>query len=180
MTAPWITGEWINAVKLTTRVEKYLDELEAAYQQLAGLARQTTVHSINNATWTAVQHNTADINLGSGFPAPGTWTDFAVPAGLAGTYRMESTVQWSGASATGHRFARFVKNGSTPIPSYTSSSTAAGSPGSVNATSVWAVADLLEGDTVTVQAWQNSGGALSTRVDATDAAYSVFGIWRVY
>lgn len=101
-------------------------------------------------TWTAETHDVDALHS-----LVSNTTRLTIPAGLAGKYRVSVNGVFDN-SATGTRLVRILKNGS----SLTRSGGAASSAGIGLAMNPTWVGDLVAGDYIEVDAYQDSGGAL--------------------
>lgn len=115
--------------------------------------RSTNLALVNNTftviTWNAQEYDT------DAFFAP-TSTNIVVPAGLAGYYLLQGSLEYA-ANATGLRFIRIFVNGAGITYTFGGNATAVfGQVVNVSATLYLAV-----GDIVTLEGYQNSGGNLN-------------------
>jgi len=120
--------------------------------------RRTTNQSIPNMSWTA-------ISWSSGAPDLGNWwtsgANITVPAGAIPSgfttivVRVDVLLNYF-ANGVGARQARVLVNGSQIAVHHQSAIT-----GDTTVVIVWGIAEVAVGDVITIEAYQNSGGALS-------------------
>jgi len=123
----------------------------------------STNQSIPNASLTALSFNSEYFDVG-GYHSTSTNTDrLTIPTGRAGYYTVLVQISW-GINTTGRRTVRLLKNGSTQLFS-----------GDVFANSVSAVSNyinwtgyLAEGDYISLQGYQTSGGNLDAYLTDAD------------
>lgn len=95
-----------------------------------------------------------------------------VPSGKAGKYVVVGAVWWD-TNATGDRFIRLLKNGSTELVLFEAAAQGGGPRHNISC-----IVDLAVGDYVELGAWQNSGGT-RTLGDATNDAALFLQMMRV-
>ena len=135
------------------------------------LLRQTTLQSLGNGSFTALNFHMADIDTHGGYSATSP-TVYTVRR--SGYYSLAGGVAYA-ASTAGRRWCRWRSNG-TEIP---------GSGANANATSSGQMllvartinVQLAQGDTVDLQAFQDTGGALDTYVGVAYAQSSMAVTW---
>lgn len=128
---------------------------------------QSIAQSIPNTTWTQVTCDTADYDSDSGRQG-GTPYNYVIPTGMTGRWQFGWQIPWNN-NGTGTRDSGLRKNG-LAISGYTTYLPAAGS-GSGGAGWTDPIA-VNAGDSMSIWAFQSSGGALSTAV-ATDS-FAIF------
>jgi hypothetical protein len=134
----------------------------AASSIIAASTSHAGSQSLTNATWTTLQWNTKVYDRQSAM----NLSTYIYPIQSAGIYTISGFVGFA-TNATGTRAIGYVKNGAavTPIVGIPALADFERVPFTMDL-------DLIAGDTITVQAYQSSGGALNT-------ADSVFNIKRL-
>jgi hypothetical protein len=115
------------------------------------------VLSVLNATWTAVTPSDAEETFDDGGWHSGTSATFTVPAGINRVKAMGS-FRTSGVTA-GHRYIRWIKNGTQIGGSFSMNGAVAGGNGAQIHFSDWFV--VAPGDTVGMEVYQDSGGTVA-------------------
>lgn len=110
--------------------------------------------SLANNTFSNVSFNAQEYDTDAFF-AP-TSTNITIPAGLAGYYSIQGSIEYA-ANGTGTRFARINLNGT----GLTFMFLTFGVSIFTQTVNVSAVVNLAVGDVITLEAYQNSGGALN-------------------
>lgn len=127
------------------------------------VVKQNPGASISNTTWTAIDFNSEVIDsMGMHLSGSPTLITIATP----GYYKIDAQAAFD-VNATGARFARIVVNGSAVF------STAVSSPGSSASATTLRLSHFgyfESGATISVEVYQNSGGALSLRAEETNLA----------
>lgn len=134
-----------------------------------GVYTGASTQSLNDATWTKISW-TEDIYDAHGLHNPGDNSD-TVYIKTAGWYRIESRVSFS-VNTSGIRGARIKINGS--VIDYSTAIVQALTSGSFSQPYTTLVRLLASGDTIDVEGYQNSGGALTV-----DRPYSVLTVERI-
>lgn len=158
-----------SGVSLTVADDPGNDEVDVTIAATGGGGSSSSVRvrrslgspqSIPNATVTTVTWDTTVWDDGPYDDIGGTNPErLTVPAGLAGRYLVACSVSFA-ANGTGARQLRLVHTGTGAGAGIVGMST--WSPTGFDATSsASGVVDLTEGDYLTVQVYQNSGGALN-------------------
>lgn len=129
----------------------------AAAQLRAGVHHNTT-QSLTNNTETAVVFNTEDYDVGAMHDTGSNTSRFTVPTGGDGLYLLTAAIHFS-ANATGRRYARWQKNGSNAIGTW--SLISANSVGGGTTCVLALIWPLVATEYVEVMAYQDSGGALN-------------------
>jgi hypothetical protein len=111
--------------------------------------------NINDSTWTSIDFNATDIYDPSGLHNPSSNADNSVIK-ESGLYFVSATVMY-GITASGLRKIRIVRNGGSTGLEYTY----AAHPTNYTTISATGCLYFNSGDTIRVEVWQNSGGALS-------------------
>lgn len=118
--------------------------------------RQTSIQTLTTSTWTAITWQTEDVDSVSGHSgSASTYT-----CQRAGWYRLSGGVSFA-ANAVGIRDARWVKNGTVVNGSEADVTPLAGSS-TTHLTARSILVLLAVGNTVELEAFQSSGGNLST------------------
>jgi hypothetical protein len=113
--------------------------------------------SVTNATWTAVTPSDAEETFDDGGWHSGTSSTFTVPAGIT---RVRAAGVWRTPGVTaGHRYIRFIKNGTQIGSSFSMAGSVAGGNGAQINFSDWFV--VAPGDTVGMEVYQDSGGTVA-------------------
>lgn len=156
----WIAGEIPGASKMTSQVHDGL-ALNVAPPRLR--LSQNVAQGLANAVWAALTWD-SQIEDTDGMHAAPSSNITAVTPGL---YEFCATVSFT-VNATGIRFLRFALNGNA-LPGR------AKGPADASSTADVALSQLVRmavGDTLTVLAYQNAGGALNTSIGTTDGSQS--------
>lgn len=164
----WSTGDTISASDLNTYLRDNSDDLDARVSGLVfsgcTLSRAAAT-SIGDATWTAISWSAERKDTG-GWYSSGTnivVPSGAIPAGYTEiAVRMEARTLFA-SNATGSRRLRLLKNG-TPFRSPTVGAIT-GDPTEIFANGVEYVSAA---DILTVELYQNSGGALNASETIVD------------
>lgn len=162
----WTTGDIVTAAMMNGNVRDAVNFL-ANVPLFVG--EQTIAQSVNSAAFTAITWDTNVIDTYSGHSTvtnPSRYT-----AQVAGTYRIHARDSF-GASATGRRMGKIMKNGADLLGSQVE---VAVNPTASGLTTVWseyevacAVSDYLE-----FFVYQSSGGALGTSVASPAGGFVV-------
>lgn len=132
--------------------------------------------SINNTTTTPITFNLEEFDS-SGFHSTSSDTSrITIPTGYDGKYLIGGMTSWD-TNATGERYMRFKKNGSLDIRgSHVHASADAGGPKQETA----ALVDLVAGDYVELNVFQDSGGSRTVGAGAgSDLHMSTAWAYRV-
>lgn len=152
----WVSGEIVTAAYLNSNVR------DAGNYWLArplAILRQTVGQSIPTATWTAILLDTEDIDRDGGHS---TVTNTARYTSPTAGYLMFSGAVAHGVNATAARGAAWALNGVNITPVDALVPTVAATFGAHVAAPTELIAVNGSTDYVTLQAYQNSGGALTT------------------
>lgn len=157
----WVTGEPVTAGDLNEQGKNHIDFLTNRIPH-AQAENRTEANSIANNTWTDIKLETVLRDTESGFDGNGAYT-----VQVSGWYYCIGGVVWSD-NATNSRGVRFAIN-SWPHPSgaqvkRSSSAVACG----VN---IARMIPLTEGMVLTIQGWQDSGGALTTKLTEPEISF---------
>lgn len=126
--------------------------------------RASVSQSINNNSWTALNFNTEDVDVGGGHSTVTNTSRWVAPeSGMV----LVSGVYSPASNATGRRGIRWAKNG-TVIPS-SQSMVLAGTTSLLNIASLTHMVPVVAGDFIEVQAFQESGGSLGTQGSPDEA-----------
>lgn len=153
----WTAGEMVTAGDLNQQGRDHIDFLTNGIPHAQCENRQLTgsAQSIDNNAWTAITLDTVLRDTEGGFDSSGAYT-----VQVSGWYYVMGGIVWQD-NATGSRGIRFAING---FPSVSGAqikrSTAAVACG-VNLTRM---IPLVEGNVLTIQGWQDSGGAATIKI----------------
>jgi hypothetical protein len=142
-------------------------------QPRARVFRSTATQSIPDATDTEVAFDGETTDVGAMHDNVTNNSRLTVPVGGDGTYILSCGIEFA-ADATGFRHVRFLKNGATLLALNTHPNLGASD---VVRPSLTTAADLVAGDFVEVQVYQNSGGALD--INGTNAYTTWFTATKV-
>ena len=118
--------------------------------------RNAGTQSINDVTSTELTFNTEDWDTDA-FHDTGSNTErLTVPAGKAGKYLIEASTWWA-SNSTGFRWMAIRKNGAA----FVARDQLDTGSGSQTSSTTKAVVDLVATDYITIEVYQNSGGALA-------------------
>jgi hypothetical protein len=181
-----------NREKLSPDVRDALDALVATINQTWAVANDpngervrwvfvashNTTQTLSTATWTAVEFNGEEdlrgvvgVSVPQGMHSTTTRPDrFLVPEGYAGRVRVRAAIGFA-ANATGSRGVRITKNGSDQRGGYVFTA-AATAVGNTFLQVTW-TGTVAVGDTLGVEAYQNSGGNLAIGNASTTAQNTV-------
>lgn len=135
--------------------------------------RSSASQTIANNSWTALNFNLEDVDVGGGHSTVTNTSRWTAPeSGMV----LASAVYSPASNATGRRGVRFAKNG-TVVPS-SQSMVLAGTTSLLNIASVTHMIPVVAGDFIEAQAYQESGGNLGTQ-GAPDEAQSGMNILLV-
>jgi hypothetical protein len=132
------------------------------------VAYMNTTQSLSDSTETAVTFNTEDVDVGAMHDTSSNTSRFTVPTGGDGFYEFIAHVSFA-ANATGNRYTRFRKNGTTSVgtrvalPPNGSNFGSADQPVVLN---IWS-GTLAAADYIEVLAYQSSTGAMNIGHAAT-------------
>lgn len=102
MSSPWVDGEDVNAVKMTTRIEDRLDALEtdvAEFARLGCRVRRAANQSIASGAATSISWDTEDEDTDGLLPGPGT--TITIPVASPGLYAITFAVSCAGITGAG-------------------------------------------------------------------------------
>lgn len=132
-------------------------------QGIGARAYNTGTQSITTATWTALTLDSERFDT-DGFHSTSVNTErFTVPAGLGGKYLLNTNIGFA-ANTTGQRGVRLRLNDATTIAQDLRETMTDGSLGT--RMSIACVYDLIPGDYVETEVWQDSGGNLNSENSA--------------
>lgn len=149
--------------------------IDGANSEYVARIRNSAAQSIPNNTDTKLVFNTASSTPASDSYDPNGWFNDAndsIDIGQDGFYCITANVSFA-ANATGRRAVTLVLNG-TGISSVVFSASSSSGTNLVSTTNMY----LFAGDQVTVNGFQNSGGALNTTVQAS-GAFTALSVARI-
>jgi hypothetical protein len=120
-------------------------------------AYHNTTQAIGNSSFTTLNLNSEDIDVGTMHDNVTNNSRITIPTGGAGLYLLYGKTTWA-ANATGVRALQILKNGATTLAQHNAMNATAGDD--VNVT-VFAFVVLAAADYVELQGFQNSGGNLN-------------------
>jgi hypothetical protein len=134
----------------------------------------TTVQSIGNSAWTALNLDTNTLDSYSGHSTTSNTSRYVCQAGTAGWYTCGGVFA-AAANSTANRGGRLQVNGS-PIEGAAAFAAAAGTGNATGVVTPTRDIYLNVGDYLELAAWQGSGGALNTAIfsDITTALWARF------
>lgn len=144
--------------KLSLDDEQILDEIEFLSKPPIAKLRQTSAQSIPNNSATPVTFDVEDFDTHSGHSTASNTDQYVVP--IAGYYAIAGKLAWP-SNATGSRASQWSVNGTLAPGSQNAFSGVAASRQFPAATIILA---LAAGDILRMNAFQDSGGALSLEV----------------
>jgi hypothetical protein len=125
--------------------------------QFRASAYRNTTQAIGDSSWTSVQLNAEDYDVGTMHDNATNNTRVTIPTGGGGVYLIKGRVAFA-ATATGTRAARFYKNNATALAQVNVSN--AGAADAVSQTTA-TIEVLAAADYIEFQVYQNSGGNLN-------------------
>lgn len=132
-----------------------------------------TTQTIGNGSDTVVNFNTEEFDSDAFHDTVTNNSRITIPTGKDGKYAFGAVISWAG-SATGARFARFLKGGNAVRGGHAGDAgISTGGP----VQNIYAVLDLAAGDYIQVNVYQTSGGDLTVG-DASNA-YGQSTFWCV-
>ncbi|MEH0973974.1 hypothetical protein V6U77_22870 [Micromonospora sp. CPCC 205546] len=134
--------------------------------------RQSVSQSLANATWTTITFDAEDLDTAGGHSTSSNTGRYT--AQRTGHYQLSGAVSF-GPNATGARWCKWMKNGSELASSGANMAPAPGGQTLLTARTI--VVRLVVGDYVELQAYQTSGGSISTYPDVPYAAPSMSVRW---
>ena len=166
----WVAGELATSTMLNSNIRNPGDFfLAPPWVHLSDTADQ----SISNNTWTAATWNSAIVDNENMHPGSGG----TVTVVRAGLYALHG-ISLFAANATGTRGLRFTRNGSVLYSQSTYSSYGAGAAGQGSPETACNLSDpgtyCDTGDTLVMEVFQNSGGALNLLRNYSTNIYSWF------
>lgn len=148
------------------------DPLIYALAPPLAMVHQESSQSLTSSSWTAITMDTETYDTADGHSTSTNTSRYT--AVYPGYYLLGGGVTYAG-NTTGRRGARWAVNGSV-IPGSATLQVAT-SATSVGVTARGMVTYLTVGDYVELQGYQDSGGALSTYVTASDSYSSMSVVW---
>lgn len=138
-------------------------------------ARQITLQTITNNTWTSITFTAEDIDTHGMHSTATNTSRFTVPSGYAGIYELSGGVSWAGGT-TGQRWTRWALNGTEIDGSGTSIDATSGGQALTDAQTI--TVSLVAGDYIELQGLHSQGINLDTYV-GVNYAQSQVSIRRV-
>jgi len=161
----YIEHAWLNstgqAIRTKFKLEPYREEGEEIVAFKGCQVVRSSSESIPNSTNTDVSWNAEDIDVGSYHSTSSNSERVTIPSGGDGYYLVATTIQWEG-NATGYRKVRIQVNGSTQREGIVNDISEA----EIFDQHVAQVLHLEANDYITVEVFQDSGGALNVNADS--------------
>lgn len=131
--------------------------------------RTSDSSSVSDSSWTAIQFNGEDFDLGTGTEQHSTSSNTTrLTCRVGGLYVIMANLAWD-SNGTGVRGARVVMNGSTVLGAI---EMAACTPNFTQCPAA-AINRLSIGDYVEVEGWQSSGGGLVVKANGSSGASTI-------
>lgn len=148
--ATWNVGESPTAAKMNQQIRDNIVALRTLTPAVSLYDGST--QSVADNTWTTMTFSAATVNVGGMFSG-GAPTRITIS--VDGQYRLAAQVPFEACSNSVSLGARFLFNGATAYAQLK----ACGSAQNDNGASISQILDLVAGNYIELQAWQNSGSA---------------------